>query len=323
MSSLTDEQKGVYETIISVVSKNEGGVFFLYGYGGPGKTFKWRTLSATIRAKGQIVLNAASSRIATLLLPGGRTAYSRFVIPLAITEESTCNIKQGSDLAELLIHTKLIIWDEAPMAHRFCFEAVDRTLRDTLRFSNPLSCEQPFGSKVVVFKVLTLTKNMRLETDSSNYNLEEMREFSKWILSVGDGDAVDSAYPSLLSNIHDLQYLQERAILAPTLEIVDVLNEYVLSLLHCEEKVYLSSDSVCKTDVGLDSPEDVYTPDFLNSIKCSGVPNHMLKLKQGAPVMLLRNIDKSSGLCNGTRLVITQLGKHILETKVISRSNIG
>nr|CAD1820584.1 unnamed protein product [Ananas comosus var. bracteatus] len=384
MSSLTDEQKGVYETIISVVSKNEGGVFFLYGYGGTGKTFIWRTLSAAIRSKGQIVLNVASSGIASLLLPGGRTAHSRFGIPLAITEESTCNIKQGSDLAELLIHTKLIIWDEAPMAHRFCFEALDRTLRDILRFSNPSSCEQPFGGKVVVFggdfrqilpiipkgtrqdiifatinssylwsfvKILTLTKNMRLETGSSNYNLEEMREFSKWILSVGDGDAgeendgeeiieipdeflikesinpivsiVDSTYPSLLSNIHDLQYLQERAILAPTLEIVDAVNEYMLSLIHGEEKVYLSSDSVCKTDVGLDGPEDVYTPDFLNSIKCSGVPNHMLKLKQGAPVMLLRNIDKSSGLCNGTRLVITQLGKHILEAKVISRSNIG
>nr|CAD1827512.1 unnamed protein product [Ananas comosus var. bracteatus] len=159
MSSLTDEQKGVYETIISAMSK------------------------------GQIVLNVASSGIASLLLPGGRTAHSRFGIPLAIIEESTCNIKQGSDLAELLIHTKLIIWDEAPMAHRFCFEALDRTLRDILRFSNPSSCEQPFGGKVVVLEVLTLTKNMRLETGSSNYNLEEMREFSKWILSVGDGDA--------------------------------------------------------------------------------------------------------------------------------------
>nr|CAD1824599.1 unnamed protein product [Ananas comosus var. bracteatus] len=70
MSSLTDEQKGVYETIISAVSKNEGGIFFLYGYGGTGKTFIWRTLSAAIRSKGQIVLNVASSGIASLLLPG-------------------------------------------------------------------------------------------------------------------------------------------------------------------------------------------------------------------------------------------------------------
>ena len=39
-------------------------------------------------------------------------------------------------------------------------------------------------------------------------------------------------------------------------------------------------------------------------------------------VMLLIVIDQSSGLCNGTRLIITKLGKYIVEGKVISRSNI-
>ena len=39
--------------------------------------------------------------------------------------------------------------------------------------------------------------------------------------------------------------------------------------------------------------------------------------------MLLRNIDQFSGLCNGTRLMITQLGTHVVEAKVISGSNIG
>ena len=54
----------------------------------------------------------------------------------------------------------------------------------------------------------------------------------------------------------------------------------------------------------------------------SSLPNHVLKLKVGAPMMLLRNIDKSLGLCNGTILIINQLGKHELEAKVISGSNI-
>ena len=44
----------------------------------------------------------------------------------------------------------LIIWDEAPMAHRNCFEAIDRSLRDILRFSNPNSRETPFGGKTIV-----------------------------------------------------------------------------------------------------------------------------------------------------------------------------
>jgi hypothetical protein len=74
----------------------------------------------------------ASSGIAALLLPGGRTAHSRLQIPIIVTEESTCGIKQGTHAAELMTKVSLIIWDEAPMAHRYCFEAVDRSLRDIL-----------------------------------------------------------------------------------------------------------------------------------------------------------------------------------------------
>lgn len=70
--------------------------------------------------------------VASLLLPGGRTAHSTFCIPLVINEESTFNISQGSFRAKLLIETKLIIWEEAPMMNRFCFEAFDRTLGDNL-----------------------------------------------------------------------------------------------------------------------------------------------------------------------------------------------
>lgn len=39
MSNLTDEQHHVYTTIIDAVESNRGGVFFVYGYGGTGKTF--------------------------------------------------------------------------------------------------------------------------------------------------------------------------------------------------------------------------------------------------------------------------------------------
>jgi len=39
--------------------------------------------------------------------------------------------------------------------------------------------------------------------------------------------------------------------------------------------------------------------------------------------MLLRNLDQQSGLCNGTRLIITRMGKFVLEGRVISGSNVG
>ena len=72
----------------------------------------------------------ASNGITSLLLPGGRTAHSKFKISVPIFEDSTCNILQGSQLAELLNQTNLIIWDEAPMAHKFCFQALDQSLTD-------------------------------------------------------------------------------------------------------------------------------------------------------------------------------------------------
>lgn len=129
IQQLNNEQKVVFNTIIQRTTSGSGGVFFVYGYGGTGKTFIWKTLSAALRSKGEIVLNVASSGIASLLLPGGRTAHSRFAIPISINENSICYIDQKSDIAELIIKCKLIIWDEAPMMYKYCFEALDKAMR--------------------------------------------------------------------------------------------------------------------------------------------------------------------------------------------------
>jgi ATP-dependent DNA helicase PIF1 len=214
-----DEQRGIYEEIMESVNNQQGGVFFLSGYGGTGKTFMWNTLSAALRSKRKIVLTAASSGIASLLLPCGRTAHSKFKIPIPILESSICTIEKGSDLAEMLKLTQLIIWDEAPMAHKFCFEALDKSLKDIMS-NNGVPSTQIFGGKVVVFggdfrqilpviprgsrsdivhaslnssyiwnhcTVLKLTKNMRLQNQQSNTNSEEIKKFSEWILKVGEG----------------------------------------------------------------------------------------------------------------------------------------
>lgn len=95
-----------------------------------GKTYLWRALISHLRSENKFVLVVASSGIASLLLPDGRTAHSKFKIPIDISEFSTCSIKHLSDLASLIRSTDLIIWDEAPMTIHYAFDAVDRTLRD-------------------------------------------------------------------------------------------------------------------------------------------------------------------------------------------------
>lgn len=134
---------------MSVVDNQKGGVFFLHGYGGTGKTYMWRTLASSLRSKHDIVLTISSSGIASLFFPGGRTAHSKFRIPVPTLDNSTCKIDHQDDLAKLLRQTKLIIWDEAPMAHKYCFEALDRTLKDVMsRYRN---YDDVIGGKVVVF----------------------------------------------------------------------------------------------------------------------------------------------------------------------------
>ncbi|XP_058759288.1 uncharacterized protein LOC131632565 [Vicia villosa] len=382
-SSLTDEQRAIFEEIMDCVEKQQGGVFFLYGYGGTGKTFMWNTLSAALRSKKKIVLRVASSGIASLLLPGGRTAHSRFKIPVPTLETSICNINKKDHLAELLKMTDLIIWDEAPMANKFCFESLDKSLKDIMSGSTH-ACDNIFGGKVVVFggdfrqilpviprgtrsdiihatinssyiwdhcKVLKLTKNMRLQTGATTSTTNDIRSFSEWILKIGDGTMcepndgyasicipeeflisdfsdpikaiVEDTYPDLIHNYLDSNYLQSRAILASTIEVVDDINQYITNLLPGEEKEYFSSDSIDKSDsTNFDAYEHV-TPEFLNALKTSGLPNHSVKVKVGATIMLMRNLDQSEGLCNGTRLTVTRLASHVIEAKIISGKNIG
>ncbi|PHU12059.1 hypothetical protein BC332_18989 [Capsicum chinense] len=80
--------------------------------GGNGKTFLYRALLATIRSKGLIALATVTSGVAASILPGGRTAHSRFKISINIDEQFSCNISKQSSLAFLIRDAKLIVWDE-------------------------------------------------------------------------------------------------------------------------------------------------------------------------------------------------------------------
>ena len=71
---------------------NKGGLFFLYGSGGTGKTYLWKILIVKFRSGKKFVISVASSAITTLLLPGGRTAHSRFKVPINLDEFSSCSI---------------------------------------------------------------------------------------------------------------------------------------------------------------------------------------------------------------------------------------
>jgi hypothetical protein len=52
--------------------------------------------------------------------------------------------------ATKLLCSKLIIWDEAAIMHRYCFEAFDRTIRDILFYDGVDNTDKPFGGVSLV-----------------------------------------------------------------------------------------------------------------------------------------------------------------------------
>jgi len=127
----------------------------------------------------------------------------------------------------------------------------------------------------------------------------------------------------LLSNYQDPTYLASRAIVCPNNLTVDEINEYIVSMLPGDSVQYISCDTISKTSECIPDFDMLYPAEFLNSIEANNFPSHRLVLKKGVVVMLLRNLNQNMGLCNGTRLLITDLGQRLLQCVVLTGSNVG
>ncbi|WVZ94526.1 hypothetical protein U9M48_040407 [Paspalum notatum var. saurae] len=131
-ASLNTEQRSAYDEILAAVDSGEGGVFFIDGPRGTGKTFLYKALLATVRGMGNIAVATATSGVAASIMLGGRTAHSRFKIPLTIYDGLSCSFTKQSGTAKLLKEASLIIWDDATMTRRQAVEALDNSMRDVM-----------------------------------------------------------------------------------------------------------------------------------------------------------------------------------------------
>jgi hypothetical protein len=378
------DQRNVFDSIMGVITDPmrddpgldiESKLFFVDGPGGTGKTFLFNALLTAVRRQGGIALAVASSGTASLLLEGGRTAHSRFKIPLDVNETSSCGIKPRSPVAELLRRTKLIVWDECSMISRHLFEAVDRTFKDVFKADNPVLERVPFGGRVLVLggdfrqvlpvvhkglradivnqclnrsslwsnvRRFRLSINMRVQqaqVDNDEQLAVRLQNFAEFLLRVSNGSErtyranswirIPDEISFLSTSVRDLSqwvfgnltaaeldtrgfdWLSTRAILTPKNTHVRMINDVLLDDFSGVETVYLSSDTVSDENDAM-----TYPVEFLNTIDSGGLPDHRLKLKIGCPIMLLRNLDPSNGLCNGTRLIVRTLRQHVVEATV-------
>ncbi|XP_052624672.1 ATP-dependent DNA helicase RRM3-like isoform X1 [Lactuca sativa] len=211
------DQLRIYEDIVNAEQNQKQLLLFVYGHGGNEKTNLWTTILSYFISIGKIVLAVTTSGIASLLLPSGRTAHSRFIIPTELTDRSCCNNKKKTQLAELLKNTSMIIWDEAPMSDRRCFESLDRSLKDVLEnnkcyfggmsmllggdFRQTLSVQPKSTNSQIIaltlpnsylwphFTVYKLHDNMRLSNaDNTTIPSYSLSEFASYLLDIGNGN---------------------------------------------------------------------------------------------------------------------------------------
>ena len=178
----------------------------------------------------------------------------------------------------------------------------------------------------------SLTVNMRVRASGDL----ELEAFDKWCLSIGDGKASTPAadgqvkipdhmcfnitpntednpdaevhalhdfcqliFPDLKTNLSNPDWLRGRTILAPTNKQVDAINDMLESWLPGDVTTLTSSDKLED-----DYQQAMRVPDeFLNTMCPNGWPRHILRLKPGMPLMLLRNLSPKDGLCNGSKLI--------------------
>ncbi|GFS84158.1 hypothetical protein TNCV_2365311 [Trichonephila clavipes] len=301
------EQRIAYDRIMRAITEQSGGLFFIDAPGGTGKTFLLSLILATIRSQNNIALAIASFGIAATLLDGGRTTHSALKLPLNLqnTEAPTCNISKNSGMGKVLQTCQIIVWDECTLSHNKALEALDRTLRDfrgnrrifgsalillsgDFRQTLPITPQStPADELHACLKSSVLWRHLQKLTLKTNMRVQLQRDasagnFTKQLMDIEMGEWK-------LMNLHHVspcQKLLTRALLAAKNIDVNTINFTIQHGIPSETTTYKSIDTVENQDEVINYPTE-----FLNSLDLPGMPPHVLTLKIGVPIILLRNIN--------------------------------
>nr|GEZ77611.1 hypothetical protein [Tanacetum cinerariifolium]GEZ89933.1 hypothetical protein [Tanacetum cinerariifolium] len=192
--------------------------------------------------------------------------------------------------------------DEASMAKRQAVEAVDRTIQDIT------GVKLSFGGKIMVLGG-DFRQGVEDVIDEDYVRiLDDMT--IPYTNEAASKDALINDFFSFATNAHTSTDIVSRAILSIKNEHFDSINNQLINIFPSEEKVYNSFDEA------KDDTHNCYPLEFLNSLNVSGLPPHYLSLKIRCPITLLRNLDLSNGLCNGTRLICKRFDPNVINPEI-------
>ena len=195
------------------------------------------------------------------------------------------------------------------------------------------------------FKSLKLTKNMLVEllrSDSDFEQSERLDQHSKWLLRVGEGnldyvmpnsnvfglpsnmacesllDLETRVFGNLRLQYMDPVYLRDRAIMSCTNDIIQQCNQSIIDKLP-------GHPVICESTYRFENEDDNMQHD-IGSLACvnpSGLPPHVLRLKVGCCIILIRNLSLQEGHCNGTRYIVLALTRRFIHAKKLNSMGDG
>ncbi len=198
-------------------------------------------------------------------------------------------------------------------------------------------------------QMLELTENMRVATRAAGDDQERVRRWNEFLQRVGDGNATappiresmqrpwiaipdeimcngsaldlaEKVFGGLDSQrLVDTEFITNRAILCPTLKSCAAVNDLILDRLAGDDWHFVSADRVLADDDGASA----IPTESLNRTNRSGMPLHDLRLRPGCVVMLLRKLDASIGLTNGSRLQVISATLRLVSCRILGGRHHG
>ena len=290
---------------------NTNSSFFLTGRAGTGKTTFLRKVQKLVDKQ---FITLAPTGVAAILA-GGDTIHSFFGLPMEVCYPGTMG-KMNEARIQTLLHTDTIIIDEVSMVRCDIIDAIDYTMRKTLRSS------LPFGGKQVIFvgdmfqlpPVIARKEERELMHDLYQADdcffykadvIKRMRlvkiEFQK-VYRQDDRQFLDILEHVRLNKVtpEDLMHLNRR-VCQPTKE------DGMVITLASRNSTADAINEKCLAEI--DSEEYVYEGTVQGKFEEKRFPVEMtMRLKVGAQVMFTRN-DQQKRWANGTLGKVTKLAK--------------
>ena len=131
-------------------------------------------------------------------------------------------------------------------------------------------------------------------------------------------------YPqqNLIEALRNPSLLYKSAILTFKNDTVDAISHKVLELMPGNCTTLISADKADYSEEE-NANNEVYrvSTEYLQTLNPGNFPPSKLTLKIGCIVMLLRNLNPQKGLCNGTRLIVKEIGQYVLKIAVLNDNN--